>query len=934
MAAPRKNSTRVDRGFEKIDSDLEFLIDCFSEVLTDLGENEIAEALPFITLFGRPRKPIPQRVEPRLAQAYSIAFQLLNMVEENAASQFRRQRASEIPKIDEPGLWSYNLKKLKKAGLSEEEIARSLPEICVEPVLTAHPTEAKRATVLEQHRELYLLLVERENKMWTPAELQANRFHIKVLLERLWRTGEFRMSKPDVASERDTIMHYLKNIFPEVLPRLDLRLYQAWEGAGFDPARFKDYRVHPNLSFGTWVGGDRDGHPLVTAEVTQKTLSELRLNALASLYDRLAGLPTKLSLSNLLNPTPRRIRKAIQRMERELGPIGELAVERNPDEAWRQFSSLILAKLPIHKSTSRGYEFNTNQAIYQRPQELLQDLVLLRDSLIDIGAGRIAEQDINPIIRNIDVFGFHLACLDVRQNSTFHDKAVSQLLCAAGYDGEDFAQWTEKERLSFLGKELRSPRPFLHSAMRVGKEADAVLDCYRVLADYAGKYGRQGLGALIVSMTRGASDLFVVYLLAREAGLASYTSRGLKCLMPVVPLFETIEDLKNSPAIMDHFLQHPVSRRSLRSRLVWQAATRRHKKMPIQQVMVGYSDSNKDGGILSSQWQLQEAQEALAAAGTSNGVEIRFFHGRGGTISRGAGPTHRFLEALPHGSLHGDLRMTEQGETIAQKYANQITATYNLELLLAGVTGVTMTNRNGKLSKDRRKIAAELTDYSKVAYRKFLERDGFIDFYRQATPIDALERSSIGSRPSRRTGTKSLDDLRAIPWVFSWNQSRFYLPGWYGVGSALRQLRDSSPESFDRLRSQIGSWSFMYYVLTNVETNIASADASIFHDYAALVQDRKLRSVFSREITSEFNLTQKMLNEVFGGDELHLRRPRMVKTLKVRENGLRLLHRQQLSLLQRWRRQHQRGNTKAANAMLPDLRLSINAIASGLRTTG
>ncbi|MEM6886290.1 MAG: phosphoenolpyruvate carboxylase, partial [Verrucomicrobiota bacterium] len=920
MAAPKKTTKRIDHVFTKIDSDLEFLIDCFSEVLTDLGENEIAEALPFITLFGRPRKPIPQRVEPRLAQGYSIAFQLLNMVEENAAAQFRRQRASEIPKKDEPGLWSYNLKKLKKAGLTEDEIARSLPEVCVEPVLTAHPTEAKRTTVLEQHRDLYLLLVERENKMWTPAELQANRFHIKVLLERLWRTGEFRMTKPDVASERDTIMHYLKNIFPEVLPKLDLRLYQAWEGAGFDPARFKDYRVHPNLSFGTWVGGDRDGHPLVTADVTRKTLSELRLNALASLYDRLAELPSKLSLSDLLNATPERIRKAIQKMARELGQTGELAVKRNPDEAWRQFSSLILAKLPIHKSTSRGYEFNTNEAIYQRPQELLKDLVLLRDSLNEIGAGRIAEQDVNPIIRNVDVFGFHLACLDIRQNSAFHDKAVSQLLCAAGYDGEDFADWSENERLSFLGNELRSPRPFLHSEMRVGKEADAVLDCYRVLAEYAKNYGTQGLGALVVSMTRGASDLFVVYLLAREAGLATYTSKGLKCLMPVVPLFETIDDLKNSPAIMDHFLQHPVSRRSLKSRRVWQAATRRHKKIPIQQVMVGYSDSNKDGGILSSQWQLHEAQEALAAAGLSNGVEIRFFHGRGGTISRGAGPTHRFLEALPYGSLHGDLRMTEQGETIAQKYANQITATYNLELLLAGVTGVTMTARNGKLSRDRRKIAAELTEYSKAAYRKFLERDGFIEFYRQATPIDALEQSSIGSRPSRRTGTKSLDDLRAIPWVFSWNQSRFYLPGWYGVGSALRQLRDNSPESFERLRRQIGNWSFMYYVLTNVETNIASADASIFRDYAALVDDKKLRSVFSREITTEFNLTHKMLNEVFGGDDLERRRPRMVKTLKVRENGLRLLHQQQLSLLKRWRRKHQRGDTKGANAMLSDLR--------------
>jgi phosphoenolpyruvate carboxylase len=636
----------------------------------------------------------------------------------------------------------------------------------------------------------------------------------------------------------------------------------------------------------------------------------------------------------MLNPIPEQIKKAVQHMARELGAAGQECIDRNPIESWRQFSSLMLAKLPIYKTQTELYELQEGSSIYQRPDDLIKDLVLLRDALIEIGAGRIAEQDVTPLIRIVDVFGFHLACLDVRQNSAFHDKAVSQLLCAGGLDGEDFGNWSEVERLNFLEKELRSPRPFLHPNTPVGKEADAVLASYRVLADHAAHYGTQGLGALIVSMTRGASDLFVVFLLAREAGLATFTPKGLKCLMPVVPLFETIEDLSNSPGIMTHFLQYPVSRRSLPSRPVWNDSSNRMKQMPFQQVMVGYSDSNKDGGILSSQWQLHEAQEALATAGMENGVEIRFFHGRGGTISRGAGPTHRFLEALPDGSLHGDLRVTEQGETIAQKYANYNTATYNLELLMAGVTGVTLAHSGSTLSKDRRHIAESLTNFSKTAYRKFIEKEGFIDFYRQATPIDALEQSSIGSRPSRRTGTKSLDDLRAIPWVFSWNQSRFYLPGWFGVGSALKQLKDKSPDAYAKLCRQIGSWSFMYYVLTNVETNIASADPKIFRSYAALVADKKLRSTFTREIVSEFNLSRSMLNDVFGGDDLDLRRPRMVKTLKVRENGLRLLHEQQLNLLARWRKKNETGKTKEANAMLPDLRLSVNAIASGLRTTG
>ncbi|MGF1679239.1 MAG: phosphoenolpyruvate carboxylase [Candidatus Methylacidiphilales bacterium] len=931
MKAAPNNIRNLESGFAKIDEDIDFLMTCFSEVLTDLGENGIARALPFRKITPRtPAAPHP----PRLAQAYSIAFQLLNMVEENAAAQFRRQRASRIPKITEPGLWSYNLRKLKESGLSDRDIARALPTISVEPVLTAHPTEAKRTTILEQHREIYLLLVQRENSMWTPAELQANRFQIKVLLERLWRTGEFRLSKPDVATERETLMYYLRDVFPKVLPKLDLRLYQAWEGAGFDPSIFKDHRSHPRLSFGTWVGGDRDGHPLVTADVTRDTLQSLRLNALASIHQRLAGLPNKMTLSNWLNPPPEPFKKALRRLTHELGGIGQNALQRNPNESWRQFSSLILAKLPSHLGSEATPTSLLQHAHYAQPSELIDDLIILRDSLISVGAGRIAEEDINPLIRLVDVFGFHLATLDIRQNSAFHDKAVAQLLCAAGLDGADFSQWNETERIRFLDRELRSPRPFMHPTARAGQEADMVLDCYRVLASHADRYGTEGLGSLIVSMTRRVSDLFVVYLLAREAGLAVFTPKGLHCRMPVVPLFETIEDLRQSPVIMQHFLQHPVSRRSLPTRRAWNPATRRHREIPCQQIMVGYSDSNKDGGILTSQWELHQAQHALATLGRESGVEIRFFHGRGGTISRGAGPTHRFLEALPHGSLHGDLRVTEQGETIAQKYANPITATFNLELLLAGVTGSSLSHPRANAHPERERIAGLLTAHSQSAYRKLLETPGFMAFYRQATPIDALEHSSIGSRPSRRTGTQTLEDLRAIPWVFSWNQSRFYLGGWFGVGTALNFLYKSHPEVFQALRQDIQKWKFMNYVLTNVETNLASADERIFRSYAELVEDAAVRRRFLSPITAEYHLTRRMLEDLFGGSTLEERRPRMVKTLRIREQGLRYLHHLQISLLKAWRASDPASRSKETQNLLPDLMLSINAIASGLRTTG
>jgi phosphoenolpyruvate carboxylase len=347
--------------------------------------------------------------------------------------------------------------------------------------------------------------------------------------------------------------------------------------------------------------------------------------------------------------------------------------------------------------------------------------------------------------------------------------------------------------------------------------------------------------------------------------------------------------------------------------------------------MVGYSDSNKDAGILASQWALHRAQAQLAAVGGDLGMDIRFFHGRGGTVSRGAGPTHRFLDALPHGSLHGDIRLTEQGETIAQKFANPATAAYHLELLLAGVAGTTCIHRRSAgLARPLAPIVEKLAASSRGAYRSLLEADGFLSFHRQATPIDALEHSRIGSRPSRRTGQTSLADLRAIPWVFSWNQARFYVPGWFGAGSALAAL---SEDELSRLGAGLRGWPFLHYVFTNIESSLASSDREIMGAYSALVEDAAIRERLLGQILREWELTRDMLDRLRGGP-MAARRPRMWKTLHLRTEALHVLHLQQIVLLRQWRALRAVDDENAASAMLPELLLSINAIASGLRTTG
>lgn len=901
--------------FEKIDHDFSLLLDLFRDVLTETGAGDLAGALPWYREEVERAPVSPDLV--REIHAFSIAFQLLNLVEENAAIQGRRQRESRGATVGESGLWRDTLQKLKGLGYTDKRIGETLSTIDVEPVLTAHPTEAKRTTVLYLHRALYLSLLQLENQMWTPAEREEIHRQLRASLERLWRTGEILLDKPEVSSELENVLYYLREVFPAVLLRLDVRLRQAWEAAGFDLSLLDSPQRLPLLSFGNWVGGDRDGHPLVTPEVTRDTLNKLRQTALGVLQANLDTLLGRLSLSAALNAPPQYLLDAIARLAPTFAAHAGTMHKRGVQEPWRQFVALVRSKL---FATQEGKPEG-----YRSAGELKADLELLRQSLIHVGAGRLAQTDVLPVERLVAVFGFHLAAVDVRQNSAFHDRAISQVMQAAGIADNDFPNWDEEKRLAFLDAELTSPRPFVPKRADLGTEARAVLGCYQVLSDHIDRNGADGIGSLIISMTRSLSDLLAVYLLGRDAGLVSRGADGLACLVPVVPLFETLEDLERAPGILDRFLSHPVTKRSL----ALQNAPR-----PVQQVMIGYSDSNKDGGIFASQWFLNRAQRALAAVAEKHGVRLRFFHGRGGTPSRGSGPTHRFIEALPPGTMHGVFRVTEQGESIAQKYANEGTATYNLELFLAGITVTTL--RDQIANDDDHALDAvldRLAHHSREAYQELIREDGFVPFWAQATPIDALEQSAIGSRPSRRTGNRTLADLRAIPWVFSWNQARYYLPGWYGVGSGLKRLRDESAENFALLRDRADRDPFLRNLFYNVETSLASADLELMGEYAALVEDADLRDRFYNRIAKEYELTDQMIDDLFGMPR-EKRRPRMLWTIQRRDAGLRRLHRHQIDLLRQWRARMAAGDMDGAEAYRPAVLLSVNAIASGLRTTG
>ncbi len=895
----------------KIESDLAFILTCFADMLNSLGEQKVAAMLPWIHP-GQNAEDLQEADIAKLVQAYSMSFQLLNMVEENGAAQYRRSQADLGATHAIRGSWTETLLQWKNAAIATDTMLEMIAKTKVQPVLTAHPTEAKRVTVLGLHRELYLLLVKRENTSYSKVEQQSIREDILTLLERWWRTGEIYLAKPDIAAERANVMHYFTRVFPETLPDIDQQLQDALQAVGIPVNLLQQASQYPQLQFGSWVGGDRDGHPFVIAGITRETLLLHREAALQILCQKTEALANALSFSGYSQPVPMQLSDAIAEAAGLLEEAGKKALERNTGEPWRQWANLMLVRL---KNTAKGTANRIAGTGYPTADAFEYDLQILRQSMEAMGAHRVVQSMVLPLERMVQTFGFHLAKLDIRQNSAFHDKALEQILEKAGFEETNFSQWPEAKRLAFLETELRTSRPFLSAGISAGSEADAVLGCYQVLARHVKDYGPEGIGSLIVSMTRSLSDLLLVYLWLREAGL-------LEMPWPVVPLFETIEDLQAGPGILKSFLQHRITQ----DRLARQAN-------PVQEVMLGYSDSNKDGGILASRWAIYQAEKELGKVGSGLGIRLCFFHGTGGTISRGGGKMHRFLDSMPPGSLDGAIKVTVQGESIAQQYANRINAVYNFEMLLAGTARQTMLSHQP--GSDQKHFPEEVLDqlagFSFTHYRQLVEHPGFIGFFSQATPIDVLEQSKIGSRPARRTGKRSLNDLRAIPWVFSWSQSRFHLTGWYGMGSALEQLSREHPEAFGQLKQAVESWPFLKYTLIQVETNLLQTDKNWMERFAALAEEPARTDLLDLLLT-DHNRGLLQIATLLGSPASE-RRTTQLQNLKLRGQVLDQLHHLQIAYLQNWRNTPDT-DSAGKEHLLSRLLMLVNAIAGGLRNTG
>ncbi len=904
-------------------NDLEFLLHCFKEVLLGNNENELAQMIPWIC-----DKCSYNDIEftQKHFQLFSVCFQLLNLAETNGAVQNRRKTEEKNSLNSINGLWANSFKILKEKGISEKEIAAVFSEIEVQPVLTAHPTEAKRPVILKKYRELYLLLVVRENSMYNSYEREENRNQIKQVINAIWHIDEYYREKPNVETELDNVIHYFVNVFPEVVGHLNRRLLQSWEFAGFDTKELIEKNDFPQLKFGTWIGGDRDGHPFVTAEVTKSTLQKLRLNAFLVLKDELTKLAENLSFYVEIEDLPEKISARLKHIIAELGSHTKPVVSANRNEAFKLFVLLLIQKMPINIGKAQSFELTENKGSYRFSGQLIQDLEILRNALISAGHSSLAFNTVNFTIQTVKVFGFHLAELDIRQNSNYYEKALIQIYNASKSGKILPLEIGVEEKMQVIETELKTNRPFLREWDALPEEAQKTLECFKVLQSHVNEYSSFALGSLIVSMTRNVSDLMMVYLLAREAGL-TFFDKSLVMKLHVVPLFETIDDLIASPKIMDEYFRYPEVQESLEFQ-----RKEKKRKFKVQEIMIGYSDSNKDGGILASSYYLYKAQKDLTEIGEKYGIKIKFFHGKGGSISRGAGPLHWFLRSLPQGTLSGKFKITEQGETIEKKFANKINASYNLELMLAGNTLNTLLHK----PENKDETAANILEYmgkeSFIIYNELLENQHFIDFYNQATPIDVIEQSKIGSRPARRTGKRTFADLRAIPWVFSWGQARFHITSWYGVGSTLEKMQTEFPEKYNTLKKLIKTDPFVRYVLTNIDTSLASTDERIMKLYAGLVEDKKTRETILQLLLNELEKTRKLMQELLGRPMVERRKNHFYSTA-LRAEALDVLHLYQLKKIKQWRN-NTFNTTEEKDEILNQLLISVNAIANAMGTTG
>lgn len=843
-------------------------------------------------------------------QALGIWLQLLGIVQENNAMRQRRSVESRQGPEHVNGSLCNVFTQIRDDG-NLGELGGTLKGLEISPTITAHPTEAKRVTVLEIHRRIYRKLVDLEQDRWTPFERENLYEDLRNEIDLLWMTGELRLDRPTLEQEIAWGLHFFRDIIFDTVPQL----YEQMDRATKQIAPELADDVSAFFKFSSWIGGDRDGNPNVTWKTSRNALESSRLAIVLHYRSKVQSLIQIMSISSNIALLPERGFTRLEELRDEIGEHDAMD-RRNPGECFRQFLSVVDEKLAaIIPGTP------AKASAYANPRALINDLALLEECICHAGSNGLAKRLIRPLRHQVRSFGFRGTALDIRQNSTIINAVLKEILEGSTEGGQSVEiggpQW--KSALRACLNAQFSPPEIPEELSEIAAET---IGLFKLIGTTQKGVDPDAIGAFILSMTRSADDWLAVFALARICGLHAKDDPSSAINIRAVPLFETIGDLRNSSKILKELYETPLVRRSIIA------------QQNTMEVMLGYSDSNKDGGFLCSTWELIKAQNNLVKMSYKLGVTIKFFHGRGGSVSRGGLPVGRAIAAQPTGTINGKMRITEQGEVVSSKYANRGTALHEMEQLTAGVILHSCSNiSNPKSTSEFDETMEALSGLSQVTYQKLLRSDGFLDYFNKASPVEELALLKIGSRPAKRFGASDLNDLRAIPWVFAWSQNRHLLTGWYGIGSALESLQKvRGAQSQEMLGRMFDECREFRLVIDEVEKMLFQSDMDIGALYAGLTGDNPQTAEILAAIQAEHSLTSHWIKNINGGSELGARFPlfqdRFNRVREITDNTNRL----QVELLHEFRSMEI--EDKSRSPVTAQLLMTMNCIAAGLGWTG
>jgi phosphoenolpyruvate carboxylase len=831
----------------------------------------------------------------RLVRAFTAYFHLANVTE-----QVHRGRALNQLRDAEGGWLEQALGRIAESGIDRDELAGLLDQVAVRPVFTAHPTEVARRSTIDKLRRVAALLEEPDGPRRTR--------RLEEAVELLWLTDEIRIEPPEPIDEARNVVYYLEGLSAAALPDVLEELRDRLRPLGVELAP----GLRP-LRFGTWVGGDRDGNPHVTPRTTREVLTLQAVHGIRLVMTLVDRLRRELSVSDRVSDVAPEITERIDALLPGLPEVEPRYRRLNAEEPYRLFLTCIHVRLGLTEQRVTGGGHHVEGRDYADDTELLDDLMSLHRSVLAHQGPVVASGEVERLVRTVAATGLTLATLDVREHSAKHHEAVGQLIDRLGELDTPYADLDPTARTKVLSAELGSRRPLARPPLPLDDDARVTADAFRAVRWALDSLGPRAVESYIISMTHDADDVFAAVVLAREAGLVDLPAGIAR--IGFVPLLETVEELEQAELILDALFADASYRELVRLR------------GDLQEVMLGYSDSNKAGGITTSQWQIQRAQRRARDVARRYGVRLRFFHGRGGSVGRGGGPTYDAIMALPSGTVDGEVKITEQGEVISDKYALPALARQNLELALAATIEASVLHRTDRRTPEQAGRLDERMDRISEAahrsYRGLVEDPGLAEYFVTSTPVDLLGALHIGSRPARRPDSGAgLDDLRAIPWVFGWTQSRQIVPGWFGVGSGLAAVADD----LEGLQEMYREWQFFRTFLNNVAMTLVKTDLDIAEEYVALAPE-PLRPLLE-QIRAEHARTVEHLLAVTGDHALLDREPTLRTTLEIRENYLEPLHHLQTELLGRYRRGEDDPTLERV------LLLTINGIAAGMRNTG